>query len=91
MDDTPDKLRRNVVALSAAILTIAFFHLSFKPTGNLLGLAEVGNVSPFKVWLDLATVLLYVGLRYHHADDTHAERQFAREAFLEFRRVAVIR
>ncbi|WGS45902.1 hypothetical protein LFL97_24735 [Burkholderia sp. JSH-S8] len=27
MDDLPDKLRRNVVVLSATIVAIAFFHL----------------------------------------------------------------
>jgi len=70
MDDTPDKLRRNVVALAAAILAIAFFHLSFKPTGNLLGFAEVGNISPFKVWLALGVTLLYMFMRYRFYADT---------------------
>lgn len=70
MDDTPDKLRRNVVALAAAILVIAFFHLSFRPTGNLLGFAEVGNVSPFKVWLALGVTLLYMFMRYRFYADT---------------------
>ena len=37
MDDLPDKLRRNVVVLSAAIVAINIFHLSFKPSGMLLG------------------------------------------------------
>ncbi|MFK4448498.1 hypothetical protein ABH944_008534 [Caballeronia udeis] len=74
MDDTPDKLRRNVVALSAAILAIAFFNLSFRPTGTLLGFAEVSNVSPLKVWVALLVVLLYVFLRYHFSEQTSTER-----------------
>jgi hypothetical protein len=43
MDDTSDKLRRNVVALSAAILAVFFLNLSFKPSASLLGIADVGN------------------------------------------------
>ncbi|MEM5344286.1 hypothetical protein [Paraburkholderia azotifigens] len=70
MDDTPDKLRRNVVVLAAAILAIAFFNLSFRPTGTLLGFAEVGQVSPFNVWLALAIVLCYLFLRYRFANET---------------------
>jgi hypothetical protein len=75
MDDLPDKLRRNVVVLSAVIVAITVFHLSFKPTGTLLGFAEVGNVTPLKVWLTLSAVLVYVFLRYWFHDDTDADRQ----------------
>jgi hypothetical protein len=73
MDDTPDKLRRNAVVLSAAILVIALFHLSFKTTGTLLGFAEIGNVSAFKVWLALTATLFYMYLRWRYAADTQAE------------------
>lgn len=90
MDDLPDKLRRNVVVLSAAMLAIAYFNLSFKPTGTLLGFAEVGNVSSFKVWLALAVTLLYVVMRYHHAEETQSERDFVAKEFVERRRVALI-
>ena len=90
MDDLPDKLRRNVVVLSAAILAIAIFNLSFKPTGTLLGFAEVGNVSPFKVWFALAGTLFYVILRYHHAEDTFDDRNFVADNFRGFREQALI-
>jgi hypothetical protein len=90
MDDTPDKLRRNVVVLSAAILAIALFNLSFRTNGTLLGFAQVGNVSPFKVWLALTATLLYVLMRYHHSDETKAERAYVAESFCELRRVALI-
>jgi hypothetical protein len=91
MDDTPDKLRRNIVALAAAILAITFFNLSFKPTGNLLGFAEVGNVSPFKVWVALALTLLYIFLRYHFDEKTTKERGAARRELERFVREATER
>ncbi|AYQ36678.1 hypothetical protein BLA9940_06997 [Burkholderia aenigmatica] len=81
MDDLPDKLRRNVVVLSAAIVAITVFHLSFRPTGTLLGFAEVSNVSPLKVWLALATVLSYVFLRYWFHDETNNERALLAQEF----------
>ncbi|HDR8971471.1 hypothetical protein [Burkholderia vietnamiensis] len=85
MDDMPDKLRRNVVVLSAAILAIAFFHLSFKPTGTLLGFAEVGNVSPFKIWVALTATLIYMFLRYRYATETVDEISAVSELFVVIR------
>lgn len=73
MDDLPDKLRRNVVVLSAAIVAITVFHLSFQPTGSLLGFAQVGNVTPFKVWVALTAVLVYMFFRYWFHDETDEE------------------
>jgi hypothetical protein len=89
MDDLPDKLRRNVVVLSAAIVAITLFHLSFKPTGTLLGFAEVGKITPLKVWLALTVVLVYVFLRYWFHDDTDSERARLVQEF-DNRRFALI-
>lgn len=91
MDDTPDKLRRNVVALSAAILAIALFNLSFKPTGTLLGFLEVGNISAIKVWLGLLAILVYAFLRYRFDDRTQAEWQALEEDYVAWRTEAVRR
>ncbi|RQP98877.1 hypothetical protein [Burkholderia stagnalis] len=89
MDDLPDKLRRNVVVLSAAIVAITVFHLSFKSTGTLLGFAQVGNVTPLKVWLALTAVLVYVFLRYWFDEATDAERARLAGEF-ENRRYALV-
>ncbi|USS44472.1 hypothetical protein [Burkholderia glumae] len=91
MDDLPDKLRRNLVALSAAIVAITMFHLSFKPTGTLLGFAEVGNVTPLKVWTALSAVLVYVFLRYWFHDDTGADRQGLAAHYTQLRYAAIQR
>ncbi|WP_448168613.1 hypothetical protein [Burkholderia ambifaria] len=89
MDDLPDKLRRNVVMLSAAIVAITVFGLSFKPTGTLLGFAQVGNVTPLKVWLSLFAVLIYVFLRYWFHEETDVERARLAQEF-DNRRHALI-
>ncbi|MBU9219257.1 hypothetical protein KTD55_35025 [Burkholderia gladioli] len=91
MDDLPDKLRRNVVALSAAIVAITVFNLSFKPTGTLLGFAEVGNVTPLKVWLILSALLVYVFLRYWFHDDTNEDRQALAAHYQRLRYAAIQR
>ncbi|QCP50236.1 hypothetical protein FAZ95_14230 [Trinickia violacea] len=91
MDDLPDKLRRNVVVLSAAIVAITMFHLSFKPTGTLLGFAEVGNVTPLKVWLALSAVLAYVFLRYWFHDDTDRDQRALVEHYRGLRYAAIQR
>ncbi|KAE8755175.1 hypothetical protein FSO04_35805 [Paraburkholderia madseniana] len=51
-------------AVLSLLLHSTFSHLSFRPTGTLLGFAEVGNVSPFKVWCALGAVLVYAFTRY---------------------------
>lgn len=64
MDDVRDELRRNALVLSATIVAIVLFHLCFKPTGTQLGLAEVSNGTPLKIWLTLSVVPAYIFLRY---------------------------
>ncbi|MEX3961070.1 hypothetical protein AB4Y42_02450 [Paraburkholderia sp. EG286B] len=75
--------------LSAAILAITLFHLSFKPTGTLLGFAEVGNVTPLKVWLTLSAVLAYMFLRYWFHDDTDRDLSALNEHFQSLRYAAI--
>ncbi|MFT0171482.1 hypothetical protein ACLKMY_21140 [Paraburkholderia mimosarum] len=90
MDDLPDKLRRNVVVLSAAIVAITVFHLTFRPTGTLLGFAEVGRVTPVKIWLALSAVLAYMFLRYWFYEGTDQERALLVQEF-QGRRYAMVK
>lgn len=91
MDDLPDKLRRNVVVLSAAIVAITVFHLSFAPTGTLLGFAKVGNVTPVKVWLALTAALVYMALRYRFHDETEKDLRALVEQYKGARYAAIRR
>ncbi|SOE48684.1 hypothetical protein SAMN05446635_0235 [Burkholderia sp. OK233] len=91
MDDLPDKLRRNVVVLSAAIVAVNVFHLSFKPSGMLLGFAEVGHVTPLKAWLALSAVLVYLFLRYWFYEDTDQELTLLAQEFQNRRYAAIKR
>ncbi|ADG20896.1 hypothetical protein [Paraburkholderia atlantica] len=90
MDDLPDKLRRNVVVLSAAIVAITVFNLTFRPTGTLLGFAEVGHLTPLKIWLALSAVLAYMFLRYWFYEGTDQERALLAQEF-QGRRYAMIK
>lgn len=91
MDDLPDKLRRNVVVLSATILAITLFNLSFKSTGTLLGFVEVGNVTPLKVWTALLVVLIYMFLRYWFEEETGKQRGLLASEFQGIRYAAIQR
>lgn len=65
MEDTQDKLRRNVVALSAVIIAIAFVNPSLKDQGTLLGIADLSEVSQVKIWICALLALIYVFLRFY--------------------------
>lgn len=91
MDDTPDKLRRNVVALSAAILAVFFLNLSFKPSASLLGIADVGNLAAWKVWLCMSVILVYMFLRYRFDDTTEAALNSMRTEYQKFEAMVLAR
>jgi hypothetical protein len=69
MDDTKDKIRRNVVACAALIILIPFWGLNTK-NFRLWGLEIQDTVSPIKVWMTITAVLLYFFLRYLFHSDT---------------------
>ncbi|AOY93788.1 hypothetical protein BKK79_20145 [Cupriavidus sp. USMAA2-4] len=68
--DDSDKIRRNLVVFSTAILVGAF--LSVKIDGNmkLLGIAEIAKPEPWKVWSVLASMVLYQIIRYRFDGET---------------------
>ncbi len=69
---------------TAAILAIVFLNLSFKPSASLLGLAELGNLAAWKVWLCLGVVTTYACLRYHFDPDTRSQRGAAQREIESF-------
>ncbi|VVE30966.1 hypothetical protein PMO31116_03607 [Pandoraea morbifera] len=69
IDDTNDKVRRNVVTLSAAIVVMAFFGLSLSPQASI-GLFVKGEFPAWKVWACLLAALVYCFLRYRFESST---------------------
>lgn len=59
MDDNPEKLRRNVMLIGAAIISTILFDLSLKTSGSILDLIEIREISQLKTWLFLSILLIY--------------------------------
>jgi hypothetical protein len=74
MEDTPDKVRRNVVTLSAGIVLFWFLDLQLSNGINFFGIAPLRQVSPFKLWICATVALIYMFLRYRF--DKGAAAQF---------------
>jgi hypothetical protein len=89
MDDTADKVRRNVVTFSAAIIGMTFLQLKVEKIG-ILGI-ELSGMSPLRVMIALFVVLIYLFLRYHFDENTEKERASSRMSFLHAREPGVAR
>lgn len=75
MDDSPDKLRRNVMLIGIVILSIPLLKLTLKPSGSVLGIIEIGSISPLKTWLLLLILMTYFFLRYFYSDQVAEDRK----------------
>lgn len=75
MDDSPDKLRRNVMLIGAIIISTILFDLSLKTSGSILGIIEIGDISQLKIWLCLSILLIYFFLRYIYSDQVTEDRK----------------
>lgn len=61
-EDTAEKVRRNLVVFATGILAMALLDAAIE--GRFFGVAEVKNVKPWKAWLCVIAVLLYLRTRY---------------------------
>ena len=82
MDDTDDKVRRNLVAVSAAILAIGVLELPLPLLVARLfeGSAAAFKPSAFRLWLLTFLALAYLQLRFHFATTTTEVRKSLRES-----------
>lgn len=64
VDDSEDKLRRNVVTFSALIIIASFLGLNITESFPVFG-QQLAKVSPFKFWIVVTVVLIYILLRHH--------------------------
>ncbi|HSI42838.1 MAG TPA: hypothetical protein VK949_00715 [Methylotenera sp.] len=64
IDDSSEKVRRNVLIFSFAIVVSSYLNLTFQKQGKIFSAIEFDNVSPFKFWIVITGVLIYLFYRY---------------------------
>lgn len=83
-DDTQDKIRRNTVTLSAAIIAIAFLDLN--PLTNPPWFGEsIKNISASKFWLVTLILQIYFALRFHTDKSNKKNENICKERFYKMR------
>ncbi|MFJ4294423.1 hypothetical protein ACIP1U_32390 [Cupriavidus sp. NPDC089707] len=92
MDDTLDKLRRNTVVLSAAIIAAWWLQLKVPEQLRLLGLTEgLPLPAPWRVWVAVAAVHLYCFVRYYLSGEGTASRDKWRSQYSRLIRDRILR
>jgi hypothetical protein len=75
MDDTQDKVRRNLVVFSAAIVIGWFLDLKLADIAKMLVSTNITNVNAGRLWIVILAVLIYLILRYRF--DNYTDSQIA--------------
>lgn len=75
MEDADDKIRRNLLLVSAIVLLVWLLDFQVASTVKLFGVVESPNFSPRKFWTVAGLLILYFALRYRF--DDHVRRKFA--------------
>ncbi|WP_338618170.1 hypothetical protein [Pigmentiphaga sp. CHJ604] len=81
MDDTPDKLRRNLIFVSA--LTLAAWWLRAEPSGTLSILGTtLASHDRDRLWTAAGVAILYCGMRYHFSEGRRKQYQDSKAEYL---------
>lgn len=78
IDDTNEKLRRNLIVLSFTIVISSFMGLDFDQQGKLFSVISYTELSPLKFWSTLLAIQTYVFLRYWFDNDREKDRTQAK-------------
>jgi hypothetical protein len=73
-DDTAEKVRRNVVILSSAIIIAWFLNLHVDRASKLFGVIELESTPPIKLWGLAIIIMIYVFLRYWFDEKTRSQK-----------------
>lgn len=85
MDDSPDKLRRNVILISIIIISTLMFDFTIAESASILGIVKIGNISPLNLWLSLLILLIYFFLRYIYSEQVATDRKAMKNDMEELR------
>jgi len=64
IEDSEDKLRRNLLVFAAAILGTVFLQPKLAHNGQILGFIDTKDVDPLRAWVVVTSVLVYLAYRY---------------------------
>ena len=68
MDDTQDKIRRNLVIFSAAIVIGWYLDMKLTDISKLILSTDISNVNAFRFWMVILVILVYLSIRYRFSD-----------------------
>lgn len=81
IDDTNEKLRRNLIVLSFTIVIGSFMGLDFDQQGKLFSVISYTELSPLKFWSTLLAIQTYVFLRYWFDGDREKDKTRAKDEY----------
>lgn len=84
MDDSQDKVRRNIVVAAALIILIQYLQIQIAPGANV-SIFKITKVSEFRLWMLALIVLVYLFQRYWFDKNTKDQKNDARKEFFDFR------
>lgn len=76
MDDTQDKVRRNLVVFSATIVIGRFLNMKLTDIAKPLVSSNIDNVNTGRLWIVTIGVLIYLFLRYRFDTQTNSQIVF---------------
>jgi hypothetical protein len=73
LPDDDDKVRRNLVVASAAVILLTFLELSFNDLAAFTSKSQIAwRVEEWRVWASVLFVLFYLGLRLRFSEKSQA-------------------
>lgn len=75
MDDVPEKVRRNLMVVSTAIILLWFLRVPIQ--GKIFWVLDLTQVDTWRPWSAALAILVYCMLRFHTEPDTTKSRERA--------------
>lgn len=72
IDDSSEKIRRNLLVFSFIIVVSSFLDISIQKESKVFNAFDLASVSPFKFWLVITFILIYLFYRYWFDTNSHA-------------------
>lgn len=90
IDDTNDKLRRNLVVLSFLIIVGSYADICIQQEGRLFSVINYTDLSYLKFWTILLAVQGYVSLRYWFDNNRKKDNVLAKNEYKDFEQKLIL-